>query len=160
MRYCCFALPKDYLYGTVVLNGMRHNINVKLLRQWFISAESTKAVTEESIFRGKRALCLLCRPGQSKSHSGLSEKTLCFLKCKNHPPQRWVTYIYRFQKRNKARWRMISTPTIYIVRIAIKKRCKSFYALQRFSFILLLPLLSSSSFRILYLRLRFYKLSL
>ncbi len=32
---------------------MRHNINVKLLRQWLISAKLAKAVTEESIFRGK-----------------------------------------------------------------------------------------------------------
>ena len=54
MRNCCFALLKDYLYETVVLNETRHNINVKLLRQWFISAEFTKAATEESIFRGKK----------------------------------------------------------------------------------------------------------
>ena len=38
----------------MVLNGTTLNINIKLLRQWFISAESTKAATEESIFRGKK----------------------------------------------------------------------------------------------------------
>ena len=30
------------------------SVNYKLLLQLFISAESTKAVTEESIFRGKK----------------------------------------------------------------------------------------------------------
>ena len=43
------------------------NINIKLLRQWLISAEFTKAATEGKAFpEVKRALCLLCRLGQSK----------------------------------------------------------------------------------------------
>ena len=32
------------------------SVNYKLLRQWFISAELAKAVTEESIFRGKKGV--------------------------------------------------------------------------------------------------------
>ena len=42
------------------------SVNYKLLWKLIISAESTKAVTEESIFRGKRALCLLWRSSVPK----------------------------------------------------------------------------------------------
>ena len=39
---------------TICFEWDEANINYKLLRQWFISAEFTKAATEESIFRGKK----------------------------------------------------------------------------------------------------------
>ncbi len=41
MRNSCFE--RDYT-----------NINIEMLRRWFISAELAKAATEESIFRGKK----------------------------------------------------------------------------------------------------------
>ena len=61
----CMEVLKDKKYNTTIA-GNKSKQKHKNPRQFFISAKPAKAVTKESILRGKRAFCLLLRSNVQK----------------------------------------------------------------------------------------------